>query len=675
MEAAAAGPAISATWAEAGIDFSSLPRPQALYLLANRAELESSAISFRGCTELVCILNRYHGGDDDNQAGVLAYWWYLKTGAAFTVSGSPPIHTSRRDRLTCAPGASSFAEHRFSPDELRTFVQIVRALPTAFLEQLRLSRLYRYRRNFSPLGNCPAEPMAHSCGVPTSSECRSAACAYTALGGLDDRFILFTDNCLTLSGNYRNGFEPFLPPLPGSAWVSITHELGHLVDQGLVTDPPFSPEWLRLSGYESSEAVDPATGENIVRIQRIPGGTRPPVVTPYARSSSSEDLAETIAYFRFNPHFTQTQTPEKARFVSAHFYGGRDYTENGLGQSYRESALGAVRSQLSEIVQGCPSESCISTRVREKLANALNALKLTELEACSYLRTHSSEIIQQAWVALAPDLAALRRHRSEVSDALLAERELSEILRTGVDVREIFQFCLEPSSAETCFETRLQETFDRVALAYSTRMGERLPALRAHYLSEHSASATAEETRLGYFSWFSEAVPRLEEDGTLLWLRCTSETTLNGPVPTPPRISPFSGGSRYVDARILDCINARAGSLLDATRDRALGMDHSLDTEGARTFVRERVLGPPLLARLNQLLQAAVQDEELRVAHLRSQVQTALHTRHRAGSEARALATCRSRLLSGTLPRESLRFHSFDELIGSWVDEICGKRT
>lgn len=91
---------------------------------------------------------------------------------------------------------------------------------------------------------------------------------------------------------------------------TIVHEWGHNLGKELRVDS--TKEWLDLSGWVDKGGDWKATRANAL-------------VSEYAATNPSEDFAESVATYRYNPTLLQTLNPEKYQFIKEVVFQGMEY--------------------------------------------------------------------------------------------------------------------------------------------------------------------------------------------------------------------------------------------------------------------------------------------------------------------------------------------------------------
>ncbi|QDK36569.1 hypothetical protein [Bdellovibrio sp. NC01] len=112
---------------------------------------------------------------------------------------------------------------------------------------------------------------------------------------------------------------------------SIYHEFGHNWAALHSNSMDVSPEWLRVSGWESSEAKKGQSKHDLD--WRLHPGSKS--VSIYAKTNPFEDFAESVSAYRYAPQRLKQVSAEKYKFVKDVVYGGIEFT--GACPDYKQS--------------------------------------------------------------------------------------------------------------------------------------------------------------------------------------------------------------------------------------------------------------------------------------------------------------------------------------------------
>ncbi|WP_413580882.1 hypothetical protein [Bdellovibrio sp. HCB288] len=100
---------------------------------------------------------------------------------------------------------------------------------------------------------------------------------------------------------------------------SIYHEFAHNWSSMHANNIDVSPEWIKISGWESQEG-DPRLADN----WKMHPGTEQ--VSIYAKTNPFEDFAESVSAYRYAPHRLKSVSRQKYDFVKNVVYGGMEFT-------------------------------------------------------------------------------------------------------------------------------------------------------------------------------------------------------------------------------------------------------------------------------------------------------------------------------------------------------------
>ncbi|MCM2276807.1 MAG: hypothetical protein NDJ89_01870 [Oligoflexia bacterium] len=606
LEEEQAGEPIRGFWRH--LDLSKLPRAQAAFLSKHGEWVQQADVDYRDCADVPCILNRLYGSTSGVE-GLKAYLWYLRMGYAISTTVNIP-------QLKPISGMS-YRDYHFSDKELSGFWLLSRTLSPPFRNIQTLQSFHRLPKR----AYLPDSPRA---------------CGKAHLRG-GRGWIVLMDKCLTLS----EVSDPFKnSPLH----LSVSHEISHSYDfAGLLSGPMLSDTeaWKKLSGWTIEEGADPATGKAFRRwkIDSTPDaeGPKDGFVQDYAGTDPGEDWAETVAYFRYEAATALSKSPRKSAFIAARLFGGRTFDESGLNAAYIQAAAGETKAGLPDLVDRCivsptdagaspsrgqavalkldipveaPFLSCLQRGLAEKIDLALSRLRETEAEACEILNLRADGLRNDVAQALLPELTQIVSRQGSVAERIRAVAKLRERLSASeTDPREQALRCFGSESPQTCFSSVREKLFDETVVELALEIGEELPAEKQRFLKEYDyVRAQGELVRL-YEQIFAGIEPKLDAAADKRWQACRLATSDAG---ASPALSPFSGGSRFVSAAILNCINGAVNEDLARVRDRFAGrLGISVTDPDAQAFSLAQ-LAPRYLRRLSEALarEAAQEDQD-----------------------------------------------------------------
>lgn len=665
LEKERGGQPVQGKWA--GVDKSSLSPAQGEFLSYDDGKwIHSKGISFAGCSDVPCILNQVYG-TPGAEAGYKAYWWYLRMGSIFSMTDKLPA-----DKGGSAFGEYqepysipnlTYRDYLLSESELSAFWILswtlsdsYRYLPS-FKQVYRIPRTYRARswfrsaacKNAHPGMDYIVEDPAPAPGqTPNPDRCETMTVA-GAVG--DPKYgwgqIRMSDFALQIT-------NPIVPSR-NSFFLTAPHEVTHLLDLVLAkTQERFAldPEWIEISGWECVKVItvngfsrldcthpDFSNGQprgwltNSIRDEAPPRSES--FVSDYAVTSPAEDFAETAAYFRFRPERALFRSPQKSALISQKIYGGRTFDSAGLTRYYTSAATTRVAAALGELVKQCSAGDpvlpdkqasgklsfdgsiparivrCLEIGLDDRISAELDQLRATEWEACDHLPKSESEIRAKVFAELNPRLVELVKQQAEIGEMLAAARELKDALSLEVDPREAYLHCHRQPDPQGCYEKALADAYDGLAndpsqgKRYGQRMGDLLEQNRALYLAENDYDTSRLKVHEFYQMIYAGSDRMLQNVAETRWKECAAATG-DGPALL---FEPFSGGTQFIAAPILQCLNQAAYSDVDQVRDRyAKRLGVSVTDPDAAALTRDLLL-PKYLEALRELLTAGVKRE------------------------------------------------------------------
>jgi len=153
---------------------------------------------------------------------------------------------------------------------------------------------------------------------------------------------------------------------------SITHELGHTI--GLTTKMDKSEAWIKASGWSK------------INILHASEATIPDVfVSRYAKTNSTEDFAESVVAYRYNPQHLKKISPEKYEMIKQTVFDEVEYTsQEACEQPVRLSQKLQVAA-MNEINKWEPTNEELKT-----MANTCNPITFSEFTQKGYIDTSSA---------------------------------------------------------------------------------------------------------------------------------------------------------------------------------------------------------------------------------------------------------------------------------------------
>lgn len=100
---------------------------------------------------------------------------------------------------------------------------------------------------------------------------------------------------------------------------TITHEVGHYLASE--SDVDESDLWKSFSGWRSQTSI--INGEEVTQTEASNSGA---LVSRYGRSNPTEDFAESVSAYRYNPELLKDKSPEKYDLIKNVIFNGVEYT-------------------------------------------------------------------------------------------------------------------------------------------------------------------------------------------------------------------------------------------------------------------------------------------------------------------------------------------------------------
>jgi hypothetical protein len=363
-------------------------------------------------------------------------------------------------------------------------------------------------------------------------------------------------------------------------------------------------------------------------------------VRDYAGTSPAEDFADTTAYFRFEPELTREKSPLKFAWISDKFYQGRKFDIESRRDNYRAQVRVALERNIQAIVDQCltapttgiaeagagaaewsaslgvaasiPGETgadsvrCIAALSHREMGRKIAEFRATEFEACDDINSESEPGIRRDVLAAVekqiPDLLA---RNAALAPIVKAQKEMRLRLVRELDPREAFLKCRKNEVPADCYNQSVKAGFDRIALSYSALLGEVALGSEWDAYRTQWAFDQARTKFVGAWERLTDGIRSEVQAGAVdRWASCSGQSYPARSIHPllerseassliSPLLEPFSGGSQYIDLRLLECLNAggreRLWQLLLANLARVGVASVSPEAEA---FLREEVLNP-----------------------------------------------------------------------------------
>lgn len=542
------------TYRRTGIDLTRFSPEQAKFITKYGEYFDIDPSIAKSCTDVPCVIASGYATTTSNGLleGLLVYWWYLKMD--YVIGTSRVLPGYAKDEYPTE-------DFKFSRDELGAFWKLSWILPPTFAK-LTLRTIHHIPETFPIMENVQFAGGATACAIMEGK---------------------------TLSIRMKFPCSQYLSPKNGkehfeqNLFVTTAHELTHALDS---TDSNYffshSESWRGISGWTKIDGVD-FKGHDYGQWKYDPSleGFVPP---PHAKDSPSEDLAETTAFFRLQPDITAGLT-KKTKFISEKFFGGRTFTSEGLQAYYQQFIQGRIEPALSEIVEFCVGQgqktprperegsfsaprlkldggtddpalaSCIEADIDRRVSSAIDELRESEYEACDVFDKDEAAIRDMVMLALSPAASKHVLQRQHLASTVEAKHKLANDLASNIDAREAYLHCALKPDRETCYSAALIDAFDKVAEPYTSAIAGDLASIRMRFLDEYPITKTQLQV-IGLFNGsFSDVDEDLAKQAKHRWHTCLALPNETPAQALMPLVLPFTGGTHFVSATILNCLN------------------------------------------------------------------------------------------------------------------------
>lgn len=545
-----------------GINLESLPAIQA-QMLTEFGKLignQKIASNFEGCGNIICIINRVYG-DQDPAIGYMVYYWYLKTGSMLSLSNLLPNQESNYPGVYDGKNYD-MQEYLFTKDEIKKFYQLAKSLPENFLNIPLVKSFHKI-----PYG-APLDPKSHPNGCSLA----------TARGE-----ILFTAQCLA-----QDDF-----------FLTATHEIAKFIDlhQGNKVGEKSissSSEWADLSFWLREDYWDPTISE--YQFKWLTHLTAQQHISHRAGVSPSEQLAQLLAHFRFQPHeFYQRTPPEIIQYVSNNFYKGMSFDPKGLLKQYLNASIKKWDREEGDAWQKCfdrhlgdeksldfknlrdvastirnPLFACVEKEQLGFADKAAEELKGGNAEGCDffsgseynfYTREFFDTLNQYTQEKIIQRKLELKEFGPQVVWATKAKKAFIE----SFDPTSIYINCYGDENVQKCFEDQMRNLASSAVGKYSKLKGHYKKIITEELTYLYKYEDIANKTNSIVKKFLTPFNYKVHQTAKVLWENCkTDSKSYSSQLELPMS---FTGGRHYVKASLLNCINENLQSSLDTIVD------------------------------------------------------------------------------------------------------------
>jgi len=289
-------------------------------------------------------------------------------------------------------------------------------------------------------------------------------------------------------------------------------------------------------------------------------------------------------------------------------FGGREYTADGLRNSYVSMVESGVANDLPGLLENCKGGSragaatdravsaaiarlpirreereCISATLTSAVDRELDRLRYDEPEACEQLdaRGQAGWVRDAAVAKLVAGLEAKLAVLPKYSEALQAQREIRARAKAEVDPREAWLTCQAPEepAPEACYQRALSSQYQAAMASLRSSKpawAEIISLEEGFFLDDHpreSAGASALaffQSIYGGAAYFAARAGEERMDRCIAAARAKVGSDAAEAIARAERdlvTEPFTGKMLFVDARILNCMNVDYQSDIDRVRE------------------------------------------------------------------------------------------------------------
>ena len=283
----------------------------------------------KGCDTVLCALTKVYNSEEAAQRSL-----NIAKRAGYIVSAQKDFNLDKKD-----------VGQLFSLEELQVIDLAYKKLPTSYKKLRSLDRLKRLPSGLVS----PRSPNAAAYASP----------GYHSSYFEDEGEITFLDSAFTKDKTWG--------PL-----VAI-HELSHHSDFSKSDKVSFghseSPAYLKLSGWKKFQKyeTDKSTGKKTL-VESWEHAKGKKFVTGYAATEPAEDLADSAAFYVYEPKKLKTIDPEKYEFIKKNLFGGKEYLNEPDLQVADEDILKRCMQDTKNITlffDPSLSDNCLDNFIKE----------------------------------------------------------------------------------------------------------------------------------------------------------------------------------------------------------------------------------------------------------------------------------------------------------------------
>ena len=557
-----------------GVNLSALPSIQAQFLadygkfLGNQNESQN----FAHCKDVPCIIGTFYNGD--KEAGLLAYYWYLKTGSMISMSNKIPGQESRfagnynkRKHL--------FKDYLFTKEELHKFFVLAKSLPEKFLHNPLLKSIHK---------------------IPNNSKIEKYSqqeCAMSSAHG----HILVNQECI---GHGQN---------PTKFLLTVSSQMARYIDiyegksQGIASLSN-SRHWLDKSLWIKDEFFDLYKKQYQSKwFSHIKGNQ---FVSKEAKLHPSNQLAELMAYYRFNPALFANNTPvDLAAYIKDEIFNGQRFDGNGLYKQYVTSAVnhwsrkevelwadcfeqhlkpGAIENSARDLASQVdnPLYSCVERKIPNFVTDVVNKIQNENYEGCRFFNDnqqygHLSKQFHKVLDKFLQERVLKRKieFQNHGLEVLVGQSIKHEFIKT-VDPTSVFVNCYGENDNQSCYEEKMLHEVGKILNKNHSHLSDYYKKIiKDDVLQLYPYNAVKTKTNEIAKKFITPFYNKIKLTAEYLWNSCKEESfSLDDKMNLPAK---FTGGKHFVNAKLLNCVNNKMDDELYEIVD--FGAFHERDEE------------------------------------------------------------------------------------------------
>lgn len=540
------------------INLRSLPSVQAQFL-ADYGHLigtQNQSQNFSSCDSVPCILTKIYQGNQE--AGNLAYYWYLKTGSMLSVGNKIPGQESK------IPGKYNGKKHPleaylFSPDELKKFYILAKSLPERFLHNPLLTSIHKIptEENFEGFTNGQCSLSTPNGQIFITEKC---------LGTNTKQFLL------TMANQMAKFIDQYDSNKSGHASISS------------------SKNWLENSLWLQESYFNPK--QETYKSRWFSTLPKSEFVSSEAMSSPAQQFSELLSYYRFAPaEFIQRTPLDLQNTIKDNFFNGKSFDGNGLLNQYIEMAANEWSKNESEIWQDCfeqflqpdflakstrdlasqidnPLYSCVEFKIPSFIQGIETKIKAQNFEGCQFFQDqnkygHLSEKFNIVLDKFLNEKILKRKieFQNHGIEVLLGNKIKADFIAT-IDPSSIYINCFNSKDTLSCYTQNLDGELDKILNKHQNSLSKYYTGIiKQDLLALYPFDAVSEKTNNITKKFIAPFYNKIHFAATEVYSNCKEEKfSFNANLNSSLR---FSGGKNFINANLINCINSKIDKKLN----------------------------------------------------------------------------------------------------------------